>query len=362
MFETDFESILKKVQQVRPVKYGKTRNFIDGAVTRLSPYISRGVISTKYVYEQTLKRGFKPWQIEKFIQELAWRDYWQQVWIEKGSEINTDLRHAQQDVTHYQIPKAILEAQTGIEAIDEAIKIFYKTGYIHNHIRMYIASLACNMGKSYWKLPAQWMYFHLLDADWASNALSWQWVAGANSNKKYVANQKNINKFCYTNQCDTFLDVEYEAFENWQVPTILQETISPQLQTNLPETKPLKVNTDWPVILYNFYNLDPNWKKSIKANRILILEPKHFAQYPVSKKTLEFVLALAENIPEIQVYSGSFEDLVKIYNIENIYYKEHPLSRHYKGIEEPRSWMFPVSGYYRSFFAYWKRCKKYLPK
>jgi deoxyribodipyrimidine photo-lyase len=69
---------------------------------------------------------------------------------------------------------------------------------------MYIASLACNVAQSQWRIPAKWMYYHLLDADWASNALSWQWVAGTNSNKKYFANQNNINKYCFTKANEYF--------------------------------------------------------------------------------------------------------------------------------------------------------------
>jgi deoxyribodipyrimidine photo-lyase len=67
------------MDRIDPILYGKTRNFIDGAVTYLSPYVSRGVISTKFVLENILNRGYHPNGIEKFVQELAWRDYWQQV-------------------------------------------------------------------------------------------------------------------------------------------------------------------------------------------------------------------------------------------------------------------------------------------
>jgi deoxyribodipyrimidine photo-lyase len=93
-----------------------------------------------------------------------------------------------------------------------------QTGYMHNHLRMYVAAIACNIGHSHWHLPARWMYYHLLDADWASNALSWQWVAGSFSSKKYYANQENINKYCHTQQRNTFLDVSYEAYETMPTP------------------------------------------------------------------------------------------------------------------------------------------------
>lgn len=292
---------------------------------------------------------------------MAWRDYWQQIWIAKGDAINQDLKNDQNPVSNISISKAIVEANTGIDAIDNAIQEFYKTGYLHNHLRMYMASIPCNIGQSHWKVPAQWMYYHLLDADWASNALSWQWVAGANANKKYVANQDNINKYCFTQQKNTFLDVPYEAFPSLEIPEVLKDTPQLVLKTPLPKQKTIVIDKTLPTCIYNFYNLDPLWKKEISANRILLLEPSRFEQYPVSQKTIDFIIKFSEdNIANIQIYVGEFNDLASTYNIVNIHYKEHPLNIHYKGIEEPREWMFDVQGYYPSFFAFWKKCKKQL--
>jgi deoxyribodipyrimidine photo-lyase len=155
------------------------------------------------------------------------------------------------------VPTAILEAATGINAIDSAIQEFYKTGYLHNHLRMYIAAISCNMGRSHWKTPAKWMYYHLLDADWASNALSWQWIAGANANKKYVANQENINTYCFTNQKDTFLDIPYEAFSDMAVQEVLKQTSPFVLKTPLPNKGPIKIAQNLPSCIYTMYNLDP---------------------------------------------------------------------------------------------------------
>ena len=360
-FPTSYIEILQRVSAIEPRTYGRTRNFINGAVTYLSPYISRGIISTKFVLYEVLQQGYKPAEIEKFIQELAWRDYWQQVWIDKGTGINQDLKHAQKEVSNTEIPKAIVNANTGIDAIDSAIREFYKTGYLHNHLRMYIAAIACNMGQSHWKTPAQWMYYHLLDADWASNALSWQWVAGANANKKYVANQENINKYCLTQQKNTFLDVPYDAFNEFGIPEVLKETIPLVLTTPLPKKQHIAVDANLPTYLYNFYNLDPLWKKDKKSNSILLLEPSHFKDYPIGQNSMDFMLSFCrENIPNIQIYVGAFHELLEEYDLNNIHYKEHPLNAHYTGTVTPRAWMFDVQGYYPSFFSFWKKCKKQL--
>lgn len=360
-FPTSYAEIIHRVGDIAPVKYGATRNYIRGYVTYLSPYISRGIISTKYIMNEVLNRGYNPDQIEKFIQELAWRDYWQQIWISKGDAINQDLKNKQNPVENRAIPNAIVMAKTGIEAVDQAIIEFYDTGYLHNHLRMYIASITCNMGRSHWGIPAKWMYYHLLDADWASNALSWQWVSGANSNKKYVANQDNINKYCFTNQKGTFLDIPYEGFSDFEIPDILKEVKTLDLKTPLPNLDSIIVDKALPTCLYNFYNLDPLWKKDILANRILLLEPSHFKEYPVSQKSIDFVMEIClKNIHNIQIYVGEFNELISDYDLTKIHYKEHPLSIHYQGEEESRDWMFEVEGYYTSFFSFWKECKKQL--
>ncbi|WBU90113.1 FAD-binding domain-containing protein [Cellulophaga omnivescoria] len=360
-FPTAIKEIYQRVNHVNPVKYASTRNYINGAVTYLSPYISRGVISTKYVLKEVLAKGYTPAQIEKFIQELAWRDYWQQVWITKGEEINADLKHKQTPVSNTQMPKSIVTASTGIIAVDDAIRKLESTGYMHNHLRMYVASLACNIAQSHWLQPAQWMYYYLLDADWASNALSWQWVAGANANKKYYANQENINKYCFTEQNNTFLDVPYSAFESLKIPKELEENIDVDLTTTLLKPLQIKLNKELPTCIYNFYNLDPNWRKEELVNRVLLLEPSHFKKYPVSKKSIDFMLKLAEdNISNIQVYVGEFSDLVAKHQLKKINYKEHPTTTHYQGEQDARDWMFTVNGYYPSFFSFWKKCRKEL--
>ena len=83
-----------------------------------------------------------PWgYIEKFIQELAWRDYWQQVWIAKGDAIHHDLKHPQSEVSNHELPYAIANASTGIEEVDKAIENLYRTGYMHNHMQMYVAAI-----------------------------------------------------------------------------------------------------------------------------------------------------------------------------------------------------------------------------
>lgn len=360
-FPANYDEIVYRIDKIDPIQYSKTRNYIDGNITYLSPYISRGVISVKQVMEAVLAKGYKPYEITKFIQELAWREYFQRVWQHLEDDMFDDIRITRTGIRHRQIPQAIITAKTGIESIDTAINDLYQTGYMHNHIRMYTASIACNIAKGHWQLPSQWMYYHLLDGDLASNTCSWQWVAGSFSSKQYFCNQENINKYTYSKQKDTIIDKSYDEIPLMEIPNILTRTSSLQLTTTLPgKTKPT-FDHNLPLVLYNSYNLDPLWRNDIAANRLLVLEPSHFKQYPVSEKVIRFIIELAANIDGLQLFIGEINEIPDLAKFPAIYSKEHPAFNYYPGKKDEREWMFPgVTGMYNSFFSFWKKCEQQL--
>lgn len=360
-FPASAEEIQARLARIDPASYGRSRNFLNGAVTYLSPYITAGVISTKQVMLHILEKQPNWKESEKLLQELAWRDYWQQVWMVKGRAIDEDLKRPQPRAERNGVPRAIVEATTGIRAIDEGIRALYQTGYMHNHLRMYVAAICCNVARCHWLEPARWMYYHLLDGDWASNALSWQWVAGSNSIKTYVANQDNINIYCEDDQKGTFLDVDYSAFDGMDIPVVLKELAEIDLKSPLPETQAPEIHRRFPTCVYTIYNLDPKWKKECRANRILLLEPSVLKTYPVSQKRLDFAIAMAQQIEGMQVMVAEFSELHELLGESEVYFKEHPLNRSFTGQQEPRDRMFPVEGYYKSFFAFWKKYQKHLP-
>ncbi len=360
MFPTDYPSIINRIETLDAVAYGRTRNFIDGSVSLLSPYISRGVVSLNFVRKKVLERH-TPAEAYKFIFELAWREYFQRVWLKEGNSIFTDLKHPQADVLHRQMPQAVLKAATGIASIDSSIENLYGTGYMHNHLRMYVASIACNIGKAHWFVPSQWMYYHLLDGDPASNALSWQWVAGAFSNKKYLCNQENINKYTHSNQQNTFLDKSYEALSICKQPKVLNNIAESALPTQLPSAKIVEADASKPFLLYHPFSLNPLWRNYMDANRVLVLEPSFFERFPVSEKVMDFYLGVARNIEHIQVFAGELSALQKAFPQSKFFSVAHPAFAHWEGIKEEPEWMFPmvknVSG---SFMNFWKQCEKFL--
>ncbi len=371
--ETQYQKLLERIEQIDPLKYGKHRNFLWGPVTQLSPYISRGVISTRTIAKSLFNRGFKSYELERLMQQLTWRDYFQRT-AQRFPRLSQE--NVKNDPTHFQstgIPQSLVSAETGIDALDEGIEQLLETGWIHNHMRMYLSMLHSNVARCDWRSGARWMYYHLLDADMASNDLSWQWVCGANSNKQYVANQENINKYSGSKQIRTFLDIDYEAFSQAPIPQQLSkiqelsilptEKVIDDLKSAWPilssgEVRPNGVN---PILLYTWNNLDPLWHAEDNYRRILFLDADEFKSRPVSKKTLEFVFALSVNIPHIELVYGTFQTLQAALPNQEFIYKEHPTQSHWKGIEESRDWIFPeVTEYTPSFFGYWKKCEKYL--
>jgi deoxyribodipyrimidine photo-lyase len=360
LFPTSRREITDRVNGIDPMAYSRDRNFLNGHVTKLSPYISRGVITTAQILNSLKERGYSWQQCEKLVQELCWRDYFQRIWQSIGTGVDKDIKNVQSDVRHHEVPKAIADARTGIDAIDLGIQVLLDTGYMHNHLRMYVASITCNVGRSHWRQPAHWMYYHLLDADWASNACSWQWVSGAFSSKKYFANQENINKYCNSKQRNTFLDVEYDAFDNPPFPDGLHALTTPKTPCILPPSDTLTPISGKKVLIYNWYNLDPDWQAGEDVGRILLLEPSVFSKYPVSNRSIGFMLALARNIEGIQIFTGEFDALRKTLPNVSFVYKEHPLNQ-YEGKEEARDF---ISDYMFNgqpgFFSYWKKLERQL--
>ena len=186
------------VDAIDPVKYGSSRNHLDGAVTQLSPYIRHGVISMGEVRDRALKLS-TPKQAEKFIQQLLWREYWQRIYTAHPERIWQDVEayktgFSPEDYAD-NLPRDILEGRTGVGCIDGFIAQLLGTGYLHNHARLYLAGYICHWRRVKWQAGAQWFLAHLLDGDPASNNLSWQWVASTFSHKPYYFNLENVDKF-----------------------------------------------------------------------------------------------------------------------------------------------------------------------
>jgi deoxyribodipyrimidine photo-lyase len=182
-----------RIAAVRPEAYARTRNSIGGAVSGLSPYLTHGLVDLREVLAGVAWRY--PLEVrDKFVQELGWRAYFRHVWSWYGEGILQSLNRGPLADAFYArtVPADIREARTGVPAIDMAVRTLYRTGGLHNHARMWLASYCVHLRKVHWRAGADWMLGHLLDGDIGSNHLSWQWVAGTASRKSYLFDAENV--------------------------------------------------------------------------------------------------------------------------------------------------------------------------
>ena len=165
--------------------YSKARNFDYGPDERdntscLSPYISHGVINEIEVIKKSLnKYSFS--KNEKFIQEVLWRTYWKG-WLELRPNVWTDflveldaIKNKYKDNDNY--IKAI-SGKTDIECFDTWVQELKETNYLHNHTRMWFASIWIFTLDLPWQLGAEFFLEHLMDGDPASNTLGWRGLSG----------------------------------------------------------------------------------------------------------------------------------------------------------------------------------------
>ncbi|QHC60437.1 FAD-binding domain-containing protein [Rathayibacter sp. VKM Ac-2760] len=180
--------------------YARTRNHDEGPsrnnVSGLSPYLRHGLVTEREVVAAVLARH-KLTAAEKFVQEVFWRTYWKG-WLEQNPEVWRRYRREVSDVEGH-LPTGYDDAiggRSGIDAMDAWVSELVETGYLHNHVRMWFASIWIFTLGLPWQLGADFFYRHLLDGDAASNTLSWRWVAGLQTpGKTYLATASNIAKY-----------------------------------------------------------------------------------------------------------------------------------------------------------------------
>ncbi len=360
-FPTETDSILSKIPLSDSLLF-KSFDYLSNSYSYLSPYLSRGVLSTDKILSLLLDlKGVHINTIETIIRQLAKRDFLQQKWYFKGDTIEMDLKK-QEGINNYKISAGITYGETNIGIIDKAIEAFYTHGYLDHFMRKCIAYISCNYSKSHWLVPAKWMYFHLLDADWATTVLNWKAALNQQDTINFSINQETINTFYNVHEVNTFMDSNIADRYKYEIPDELINTFIPKLETCLPLFEPISINQKLPTYIYNFYNVDPFWRENHKANRILLLEPSIFKKYPVSEKNINFCLSLSKNIDNIQVFVGEFEELATLIHHNTVYYKEHPFNTNYYGTEIRRKTMFNIPEYHETFESYWKACKKELQK
>ena len=185
------------------IEYSKLRNFDFGPdrrsnVSCISPYVNHGVVNESEIINKSLKK-FSFIKNEKFIQEVLWRVYWKG-WMELRPKVWTDFLNDLNEIKiKYQNNENYLNAingKTNIDCFNYWVDELKKYNYLHNHTRMWFASIWIFTLELPWQLGAEFFMKHLFDGDSASNTLGWRWVAGIQTKgKHYSAQEWNIKKF-----------------------------------------------------------------------------------------------------------------------------------------------------------------------
>ena len=260
--------------------YNFKRNFDLGPndksnVSCLSPYISHRLI-TEYEVAKIVLAKFPYQKVEKYIQEIFWRVYWKgwlelrpQVW----SDFTEDLKALKEDDNY----KKAINGETQIKCFNDWVNELKENNYLHNHTRMWFASIWIFTLNLPWQKGAEFFLKHLFDGDAASNTLSWRWVAGLQTKgKHYVAQAWNISKF--TNN----------KYQNVK----LNENALPL--TDKREYKLSPINLDYDdnanenlLVFENELNLENHKLKNYK-NIYLILLTNEVRKIKLEKKVLDF--------------------------------------------------------------------------
>ena len=302
-------------------EYSRLRNFDFGPDRRsntscLSPYITHGVINEKEVISKSLGK-FSFSKNEKFIQEVLWRTYWKG-WLELRSEVwddyLLDLKRIKEEFKDNKSYLNAIEGNTEIECFNEWVNELKTYNYLHNHTRMWFASIWIFTLDLPWQLGAEFFMQNLYDGDTASNTLGWRWVAGVQTQgKHYLASEWNIKKF--TNN----------RFENIKLNENAPPIINDKNYTILHKTfeNPINIEKKNLLVFENNLAFEITDFAIQKFKKILLIDNKNENRnIKLSENVLNFKASLIEDQKQrLEEKSINCEiiDINEIKNLESCY-------------------------------------------
>ena len=372
IFETSRAKALDKLNHFvenNLSQYSKLRNFDFGPDNRsniscLSPYITHGIISELEVIDKSLKK-FSFTKNEKFIQEVLWRVYWKgwlelrpNVWSDFLMELN-NLRNEFKDKQNY---LDAIEGKTDLECFNQWVNELKENNYLHNHTRMWFASIWIFTLELPWQLGAEFFMKHLYDGDAASNTLGWRWVAGIQTQgKHYLASEWNIKKF--TNN----------RFKNIKLNENASPKISEKSYTLIKKefNNPQNIDEKNLLVFENNLSFEISDFKENKFEKIYIISNKNENRsIKLSEKVLKFKSLLIEDQEQrLKAKSINCEviDISEIKKIQNCYALYPTVSENLDYLNLNN---FKIDFLYRKLDQYsWQYCNKgffnfknYIPK
>lgn len=314
---------LSKLNAIKGSTYGKARNFLDGDVTHLSPYFRHGCITIKEAVTHVNERfGLTS---QKLLNEFAWREYWRTVWYAHGADILFDMQPPKVNLSFDDLPEDIKTANTGLPCMDNFIKSLMVEGYLHNHARMWLASYIVHWRKTDWQKAAFWMHDLLLDGDYASNHLSWQWVASTFSHKPYFFNQENLakytnNEYCETCQARCPFKETYENLEN----QLFKPTQQParQLKSTTPIIKDKTIGNQTIFWVHDEMLRSNHPLLQYPYEKVFIFDPDLYQDWSTIR--LQFIADCLVEMPSVNVWIGNTSEIFKLLNTSKIITQNTP--------------------------------------
>ena len=296
--------------------YSKLRNFDFGPSNRsnvscLSPYITHGIINELEVINKSLKK-FSFAKNEKFIQEVLWRVYWKG-WLELRPNVwldyLTELEKIKKEFKNNQNYLDAIEGKTNIDCFNQWVIELKENNYLHNHTRMWFASIWIFTLELPWQLGAEFFMQHLYDGDAASNTLGWRWVAGIQTQgKHYLASEWNINKFTNNRFKNIKLNENAKPISNDKIYSVINKSFK---NSEILEDKTL-------LIFENNMTFEFSDFKEHKFKKILLVSNNTDRTIKLSEKVLKFKANLLED-QKIRLKEKSINcETININDLKNI--------------------------------------------
>lgn len=284
--------------------YNRNRNFLNGAVSHLSPYFRYGCLTLKEASDHL--RGRYGSEAKELIGQMAWRDYWRRVWYLRGSGIFSDIEPAKVPQGDKLMPDFIRQGITGLPCMDGFIRDLMNEGYVHNHARLWFAAYVLHWLKVDWREAADWFENYLLDGDKASNHLSWQWVASLFSSKPYYFNKENLARFTGEKYCTNCkikcpFDASYEVL-NEKLFMQAQDAPAKVSRINVMPKPVAPVHTAVAVYVHDEMLSAANPLLQKPMLKIFVFDEKLYAKWPL--KRLQFVADCLSEMPGVEVWLG----------------------------------------------------------
>ena len=296
------------------INYTSKRNYDFGPIDRknvscLSPYIAHRLINEYEISKKVLSKH--PYQrVEKYIQEIYWRVYWKG-WLELRPKVWDDFVGDLSTIEESENYHLAIIGQTKIECFNDWVKEIKEYNYLHNHTRMWFASIWIFTLGLPWQKGAEFFMKYLLDGDAASNTLSWRWVGGLQTKgKHYLAQTWNISRF---------LSKQYKNIE-------LRENTLPLVDNREYKISPIeikksKIRNDCLIVFENDLSVDSLKIKDYKKIYFILLDNKH-RSLKLDLKVLIYKKSIMEDkLNEINdnfelINENKIEDLLE--NLKNL--------------------------------------------